>query len=74
MSKEALTRRLFVKSGSAMRIFLFNSSLFIMVGIWLTGFDKVHWFIYIIPALFTLSAILGICPGINLWKIVVNED
>ena len=66
--------RLFVKSGNAMRLFLINSVLFILAGIWLTGFDQVHWFIYVIPVIYTLSAAFGVCPGINLWRIVLGED
>lgn len=65
--------RLFVKSGNAMRIFLLNSTLFMMIGIWLTGFDNVHWFLYVLPGIFTLSATFGICPGINFWRIVLKE-
>ena len=35
-----------------MRLFMFNSSLFMLIGIWLSGFDNVHWFIYFVPAFF----------------------
>ena len=66
--------RLFVKSGNAMRLFLINAALFILLGIWLTGFDQVHWFLYVLPGIFTLSAAFGVCPGINLWRIVLGED
>ena len=66
--------RLFVKSGKAMRLFLINAALFILLGIWLTGFDQVHWFLYVLPGIFTLSAAFGVCPGSNLWRIVLGED
>ena len=66
--------RLFVKSGNAMRMFIINSTLFIFAGIWLSGFDQVHWFIYVIPAIYSLSALFGICPGINLWRIILREN
>lgn len=56
-----------------MRIFLMNSAIFILIGIWLTGFDKVHWFIYFIPGVFALSSTLGICPGLNLWRILLKK-
>lgn len=65
---------LFVKSGRAMRMFLFNSTLFILVGIWLSGFDNVHWFIYVIPAFYTFAFTVGICPGINLWRMIFKEN
>jgi len=65
--------RLFVKSGNAIRMFLINSVLFLIAGIGLTGFDQVHWFLYTIPVIYTLSALFGICPGINLWRIILKE-
>ena len=45
-----------------------------MAGIWLTGFETVLWFSYVIPAILTTSAIFGICPGINLWRMVLGEN
>lgn len=74
MAKSGIASRLFVKSGNAMRVFLFNATLFMLIGIWLSGFDQVHWFMYVLPVIFTLSAVFGICPGINLWRIVLRED
>jgi len=67
-------RGLFVRSGNAMRLFLINPAVLLMLGIWLTDFARVHWFLYVIPALFTLSAAFGVCPGINLWKMILRED
>lgn len=55
-------------------LFLVHATLFMVVGIWLTGFDQVHWFMYVLPAIFTVSATFGICPGINLWRMVLGED
>ncbi|MEA3274573.1 MAG: hypothetical protein U9Q81_04610 [Pseudomonadota bacterium] len=66
--------RLFVKSGNAMRMFLINSTIFMMIGIWLTGFDQAHWFSYVLPGIFMLSATFGICPGINLWRMLLGEE
>jgi len=65
--------RLFTRAGAPMRIFLMNSAILIVIGIWLTGFDKVHWFIYFIPSLFAFSSALGICPALNLWRIVLKK-
>ena len=65
---------LFARSGKAMRMFLFNSTVFLMIGIWLTGFDRVHWFIYVLPAFYTFAFVFGICPGINLWRILLKEN
>ena len=74
MDKSKTKNRLFVKSGNAIRMFLLNSVIFLMLGIWLTGFDQVHWFLYVIPAIYTLSALFGICPGINLWRLILKND
>jgi len=65
--------QLFVKSGNAIRMFLINSVLFLIAGIGLTDFDQVHWFLYTIPVIYTLSALFGICPGINLWRMILKE-
>jgi hypothetical protein len=35
----------------------------ILVGIWLTGFNNVHWFLYLPVAGLAFAGITGICPG-----------
>jgi len=65
--------QLFTRAGLPMRVFLLNTVMLIMVGIWLTGFDKVNWSLYLIPGVFTLSSLFGICPGINLWQIILGD-
>jgi len=48
---------------SAIRmLFLFMAAL-ILLGIWLTGFNTVHWVLYIPVAALTFAAVTGICPG-----------
>jgi hypothetical protein len=47
-----------------LRVFFVGISVFILVGIWLSGFDQVHWFIYLPPAFLLFAAISGICPGL----------
>jgi len=43
-------------------------SVTILVGIWLTGFNKVHWFLYFpVGALFFAGA-TGICPSAMVFK------
>ncbi len=74
MDDYTFLQRLFGKSSRAVRLFLFNSTLLIMIGIWLSGFDNVHWSIYFVPAFYTFAAVLGICPGMNLWRIILNES
>jgi len=46
------------------RLFFFNLASFILVGLWLTGFDKVHWFAYVIPAALYFAAATGFCLGL----------
>ncbi|MEE9351315.1 MAG: hypothetical protein V3U78_03555 [Thiotrichaceae bacterium] len=51
------------KLGCSMRMVFAGMSAFIWIGIALTGFGNVHWFIYI-PAIATaVVAITGICMG-----------
>ena len=64
---------LMTKAGPPMRIFLMNSAIIMLIGIWLSGFEKVHWFIYFIPGLFLLSSAIGICPGLNLWRRILKS-
>lgn len=73
MADKTFLQRLFGRASRSLRLFLFNSTLFIMIGVWLTGIDNVHWSIYIVPAFYTFAAVFGICPGINLWRIIMND-
>ena len=34
-----------------------------LTGLWLTGFDKVHWFAYVVPAGLLFAALTGFCLG-----------
>jgi len=50
------------------RIFFLIFSAVIWLGIFLTGFNVAHWFLYL-PAIFSLFAgITGICPGMIISK------
>jgi len=50
--------------GTPIRVFLFVISAVIWLGIWLTGFNTVHWLLYAPAAFLLFAAITGICPGI----------
>jgi hypothetical protein len=39
----------------------------IMFGIFLTGFDKVHWLLYVPVAFLSFAGITGVCPGYVFW-------
>ena len=45
------------------RVFLFNLANLCLLSIWLTGFDKVHWFSWVIPGALYFAAITGFCLG-----------
>jgi hypothetical protein len=53
---------------SALRVQFISVALIIFIGIWLTGFDKVHWFLYVPVGALALAGITGICPGLIMLK------
>ena len=50
---------------SAIRILFIIMSAVIGAGIWLTGYQTVHWLLYLPPAALLFAGISGICPGRN---------
>jgi hypothetical protein len=48
-------------------LFLMIAGL-ILLGIWLTGFNVVHWVLYIPVAALVFAGITGICPGYLIFK------
>jgi len=60
-------------ASATMRMFMFNSSLFVLAGIWLTGFDKVHWFLYFLPGAYIFAAATGLCLGLALPRLVFGR-
>lgn len=62
------------RSGPAARLFFLTVSLVIWLGIWLTGFEIVHWVLYL-PAVFLLfAAVTGYCPGMIITKTLLKEN
>jgi hypothetical protein len=53
---------------SAQRVHFISVSLIVFIGIWLTGFDKVHWFLYVPVISLAFAGITGICPGLIFWE------
>ena len=61
-------------SSTALRLTLLIIGSMIFLGIWLTGFNVVHWLLYV-PAIFlTFAAITGICPSLIVTKIIFKES
>lgn len=53
---------------TALRMQFFSVALVILFGIWLTGFGKVHWLIYVPVVMFVFAGATGVCPGLWFWK------
>ena len=62
------------KASRAMRFFFFNTATIVLIGIWLTGFDKVHWFLFTVPAFNLVAAAFGICPGLIMANKIFGKD
>lgn len=53
---------------SALRVQFITIALILLIGVWLTGFDKAHWFLYVPVIGLTFGGITGFCPGLAFWK------
>ncbi len=53
---------------TALRMQFLSIAAVVLIGIWLTGFGKVHWFLYVPVAVFTFAGLPGFCPGLAIWK------
>lgn len=62
------------RASKAMRFFFISAAVLILIGIWLSGFDKVHWFIYAVPGFFLFAAAVGICPGLIMAQKIFGKD
>ena len=62
------------KASKAVRFFFFVVSAVAFIGIWLSGFNNVHWFSYELPGFFLFAAITGFCPGMIISKKIFGES
>lgn len=53
---------------SAVRMQFLAIAVIILIGIWLTGFGQVHWFLYLPVAALVFAGVTGICPGMMIFK------
>ena len=53
---------------TAMRMQFLSIALVVFIGIALTGFERVHWFLYVPVAALAFAGVTGICPGMTIWK------
>ena len=59
-------------AGDTVTVFLFNVATIIMIVIWLSGFDNVHWFSYVTASFFSVvAAATGFCLGLLVPKRVL---
>jgi len=59
---------------ASMKAFFLFVGLLLWVGIWLTGFQQVHWILYLPATFFLISAVTGVCPGMLFFKEVFRES
>lgn len=59
---------------SALRMLFLTVAVLISVGIFLTGYNNVHWFLYVPVAAMLFAGLTGICPGLMLWKKLGFKD
>ena len=53
---------------SAIRMLFLVMAAVIAIGIWLSGFNNVHWLLYIPVIALTFAGATGICPGYMFFK------
>ena len=60
-------------TSAVQRLTFFNTSVLAFIGIYLTGYNQVHWFIYVVPVVYLFSAATGFCPGLAISKLLLRE-
>ena len=58
----------------SMRLFFAVSGSIIWLGIWLTGFETVHWLLYVPAVFFAVAVVTGICPGLIISKAMMRQQ
>jgi len=58
---------------NAMRFFFFVIGSVILLGIWLTGFDRAHWLLYVPVVFMYFAALTGICVGLHISRSLFPE-
>lgn len=53
---------------NALRMVFLSIAGVVLLGIALTGFDKVHWVLYLPVVLLGFAGLTGICPGLIFWN------
>lgn len=58
---------------SAQRMVYFSIAVLILLGITLTGFTRVHWFMYLPVVFLTFAGATGFCPGFVFWSRIIHN-
>jgi ABC-type polysaccharide/polyol phosphate export permease len=53
---------------SAQRMLFLTLAIVLGIGIWLSGWNQVHWLLYVPTVMLAFAGITGICPGLNILK------
>ena len=53
---------------TAQRMMFLTAATVISLGIFLSGWNQVHWLLYFPPVGFLISGLTGLCPPIFLYK------
>lgn len=63
-----------ISNTSAMqRLIFFTTSVLGFIGIYLSGYDQVHWFMYTVPVAYLFSAATGFCPAFAISKLILRR-
>ena len=60
------------KISNEMRLWFIGPILMLWIGIYFTGFDVVHWLIYIPAVMSVFAFITGLCPGMFLIRNILR--
>lgn len=63
----------FFKASKSVRLFLFVVGSVIWGGIALTGFQQVHWLLYVPAVFLVFAALTGFCPGLIISRWLMRE-
>ena len=64
----------FFKASASVRLFLLIVGSVIWGGIALTGFNVVHWLLYIPAVFLVFAAVTGFCPGMMITRWLMREN
>ncbi len=53
---------------TATRMLYLSFAAFMLLGIALTGFDRVHWLLYVPVVFATIAGVTGFCVNLWFWK------